>query len=98
MTSRFGQEWIYDVDMSSYVDAQAHRGGAGLWPEKTSTSMTNAVEMGGRHTLELDLQISQDKQIVVSHDAYFHARYATRPDGTEVKPEDPEGVSLYYAL
>lgn len=89
VTSRFGQEWIYDVDMSSYVDAQAHRGGAGLWPENTLTSMTNAVEMGV-NTLELDLQISQDKQIVVSHDAYFHARYATRPDGTEVKPEDPK--------
>ncbi len=87
--SRFGQEWTYDVDMSSYVDVQAHRGGAGLWPENTFTSMTNAVEMGV-NTLELDLQISQDKQIVVSHDAYFHSRYATRPDGSEVKPEEPK--------
>ncbi len=87
--SRFGKEWKYDVDMSGYVDVQAHRGGAGLWPENTLTSMTNAVLMGV-NTLELDLQVSKDGQIVVSHDAYFHPRYATRPDGTEVKADDPK--------
>ena len=51
--------------------------------------MTNATLMGV-NTLELDLQISKDGQIVVSHDAYFHSRYATRPDGSIVKPNDPK--------
>ena len=87
--SRFGKEWKFDVKLSDYVDVQAHRGGAGLWPENTFTSMTKATEMGV-NTLELDLQISQDGKVVVSHDAYFHSRYATRPDGSEVKSEDPK--------
>ena len=87
--SRFGKEWRFDVKLSDYVDVQAHRGGAGLWPENTFTSMTKATEMGV-NTLELDLQISQDGKVVVSHDAYFHSRYATRPDGSEVKSEDPK--------
>lgn len=87
--SRFGQEWKYDIDLSGYVDVQAHRGGAGLWPENTLTSMTNATFMGV-NTLEMDLQISSDGQIVVSHDAFFHSRYSTRPDGTEVKADDPK--------
>lgn len=87
--SRFGKEWKYDVKMSDYVDVQAHRGGAGLWPENTLTSMTNAALMGV-NTLELDLQVSKDGKVVVSHDAYFHPRYATRPDGSEVKPDDPK--------
>lgn len=87
--SRFGKEWRYDVDMRGYVDVQAHRGGAGLMPENTIQSMKNALDMGV-NTLELDLQISADGQVVVSHDAYFHSRYATRPDGTIVKPEDPK--------
>lgn len=83
-----GGEWKYSVDMRNYVDAQAHRGGAGLMPENTIQSMKNALDLGV-NTLELDLQISADGQVVVSHDAYFHPRYATRPDGSIVKPEDP---------
>lgn len=87
--SRFGQEWNYDVDMADYVDVQAHRGGAGLWPENTITSMTGAMNLGV-NTLELDLQVSKDGKVVVSHDPYFASRYATRPDGTEVQPDDPK--------
>jgi glycerophosphoryl diester phosphodiesterase len=49
--------------------------------------MKNALDMGV-NTLELDLQVSADGQVVVSHDPYFHHRYATRPDGTPVRKED----------
>ena len=87
--SRFGKEWKYDVKLADHIDVQAHRGGAGLWPENTLTSMTNATLLGV-NTLELDLQISKDGQVVVSHDAYFHSRYATRPDGSVVKADDPK--------
>ena len=89
VTSRFGQTWVYDVNMSEYIDVQAHRGGAGLMPENTIEAMKHALDMGV-NTLELDLQISQDGQIVVSHDPYFHHRYATRPDGTVITKEDPK--------
>ncbi|MCM1177506.1 MAG: calcineurin-like phosphoesterase C-terminal domain-containing protein [Clostridium sp.] len=83
----FGHEWKHDMMMRSYVDVQAHRGGAGLMPENTLQSMKNAIDMGV-NTLELDLQISSDGQVVVSHDAYFHPRYATRPDGSIVGKDD----------
>ena len=85
--SRFGQKWIHNVDMSDYIDVQAHRGGAGLMPENTIEAMKNALDMGV-NTLELDLQVTADGQVVVSHDPYFHHRYATRPDGTAVRKED----------
>ena len=88
VTSRFGQTWMYDVNMSEYIDVQAHRGGAGLMPENTIEAMKHALDMGV-NTLELDLQISQDGQIVVSHDPYFHHRYATRPDGSVITKDDP---------
>ncbi len=83
----FGKRWVYDVDMSEYVDVQAHRGGAGLMPENTIEAMKHALDMGV-NTLELDLHISADGQVVVSHDPYFHYRYATRPDGSHVRKED----------
>lgn len=89
VTGRFGQTWVYDVDMTDYVDVQAHRGGAGLMPENTIEAMKHALDMGV-NTLELDLQISQDGQIVVSHDPYFHHRYAIRPDGSLIQKDDPK--------
>lgn len=85
----FGKSWVYNVDMGDYVDVQAHRGGAGLMPENTIEAMKHALDMGV-NTLELDLQLSKDGLVVVSHDPYFHSRYATRPDGTEIRKEDPK--------
>ncbi|MBO5419307.1 MAG: calcineurin-like phosphoesterase C-terminal domain-containing protein [Bacteroidales bacterium] len=87
--SRFGKRWVYNVDMSEYVDVQAHRGGAGLMPENTIEAMKHALDMGV-NTLELDLQISKDGLVVVSHDPYFHHRYAIRPDGSHVQKDDPK--------
>ena len=84
-----GRSWKYDADMGSYIDLQAHRGGAGLMPENTVSAMKTALDLGV-NTLELDLQVSGDGKVVVSHDAYFHSRYATRPDGTEVRKSDPK--------
>ncbi len=87
--NRFGKNWVYNVDMNDYVDVQAHRGGAGLMPENTIEAMKMALDMGV-NTLELDLQVSADGQVVVSHDPYFHHRYAIRPDGTYVQENDPK--------
>ena len=74
---------------SKKIDVQAHRGGAGLMPENTLSAMKNALDLGV-NTLEFDLQLSQDGQVVVSHDNYFHPRYATRPDGTLIQKDDPK--------
>jgi len=48
-------------------DIQAHRGGLGLFPESSPAAFSNALELGVR-TLELDLQITEDGQAVVTHD------------------------------
>ena len=70
-----------------YIDVQAHRGGAGLMPENTIAAMKNALDLDV-NTLEFDLHLSSDGQVVVSHDSYFHPRYSTRPDGTLIGEED----------
>lgn len=48
-------------------DLQAHRGGAGLAPENSLRAFGNALDVGVS-TLELDVQISQDRAPVVSHE------------------------------
>ncbi|WP_163103254.1 glycerophosphodiester phosphodiesterase family protein [Peribacillus alkalitolerans] len=48
-------------------DLQAHRGGLGLTVESTIASFSHALEVGVS-TLELDVQITEDKQAVITHD------------------------------
>ena len=69
------------------VDVQSHRGGMGLMPENTLAAMINAVDLGV-NTLEMDLAVTSDGQVILSHDLYFHPRYSTRPDGTSIEKED----------
>ena len=71
------------------TDVQAHRGGMGLYPEESLAAMLNAVDLGV-NTLEMDLCITQDSVVILSHDKFFHSRYSTRPDGTPVELEDPK--------
>jgi len=46
----------------------AHRGGAGQWPENTLHAFVRAVELGV-DVLEMDVQMTQDGQLVVIHDS-----------------------------
>lgn len=48
-------------------DLQAHRGGAGLWPENSLQAFAGALTLGVT-TLELDVHIAQDGVPVVRHD------------------------------
>ena len=69
------------------VEVEAHRGGMGLYPEESLPAMLNAVKMNV-NTLEMDLCVTQDKKVLLSHDKYFHPRYSSRPDGTPVVAGD----------
>ena len=71
------------------IDVQAHRGGMGLMPENTLAAMINSVDLGV-NTLEMDLAVTSDGKVILSHDLYFHSRYATRPDGTSIEKNDPK--------
>ncbi len=49
-------------------DLQAHRGGAGLWPENTLEAFGRALALGVS-TLELDVHLTSEDDVVVAHDA-----------------------------
>jgi glycerophosphoryl diester phosphodiesterase len=50
------------------VAAIAHRGGAALWPENTLLAFQSAVKQFKPDVLELDLHVTKDGVLVVSHD------------------------------
>jgi glycerophosphoryl diester phosphodiesterase len=80
-------------DSSRSFDAQAHRGGRGLMPENTIASEKNAIDYNC--TLEMDLQMSKDKKIVVSHDAYFSSQFCLTPEGDTLTPKDGYSRLIY---
>src|SRR5690349_10873642 len=74
-------------------DKQAHRGGRGLRPEHTIASEENAIDYDC--TLEMDLQMSKDKKIVVSHDAYFNSAFCLTPEGDTMSKKDGYSRLIY---
>lgn len=72
---------------SRTFDLQAHRGGIGLRVENTLASFGNALQLGVS-TLELDVQITEDQQAVVTHDR--RTTGSKCKDTAPAVPGDPE--------
>jgi len=70
------------------IDFQAHRGGRGLMPENTIPAMLSAMDNDKVITLEMDLAITKDKQVVVSHDPTLNPIITTKADGTYIKANE----------
>jgi glycerophosphoryl diester phosphodiesterase len=62
------------------LDIEAHRGGRALRPENTLPAFANALSMGV-DTLELDMGITKDGVVVVSHGRGLNPDLARAPDG-----------------
>lgn len=74
-------------------DIEAHRGGRALFPENTLQSFANALTMGV-NTLELDIGVTSDQAIVVSHERGLNPDLARGPDGAYVAPPGIPFVQL----
>ncbi len=75
-------------------DLQGHRGCRGLMPENTMPAFLKAVELGVS-TLEMDVVISADNQIVVSHEPWMSHIICTHPEGKPVKKAEAKKINLY---
>jgi glycerophosphoryl diester phosphodiesterase len=79
------------------IDWQGHRGARGLAPENTLPAFKKALEYN-ISTLELDVVISKDRQVVVSHEAYFNPDISTDPNGDKVTIDTKNNLfALNYA-
>jgi glycerophosphoryl diester phosphodiesterase len=75
-------------------DAQGHRGCRGLMPENTIPAMYRAIDLGVT-TLEMDVVISADGKVIVSHDPYMNADISTDPEGRYIQPGDQRKHIIY---
>jgi glycerophosphoryl diester phosphodiesterase len=76
------------------LDVQAHRGGMALLPENTIPAMLNAVKLGVK-TLEMDVVISADGKVVVSHDPYMSSAFMSKPNGSDVTKAEEKSLSIF---
>ncbi len=75
------------------VDMQGHRGARGLFPENSIEGFKAALDLGV-HTLEMDLCISRDGYVIVSHEPWMNANICVKPDGEFI----PKELQLDYKL
>jgi glycerophosphoryl diester phosphodiesterase len=81
-------------EIPASFDIQGHRGCRGLLPENTIAAFTKALLMGVT-TLEFDLVISKDNQVVVSHDTFFSHEITMMVNGIDVTEKNETDFNLY---
>jgi glycerophosphoryl diester phosphodiesterase len=76
-------------------DLQGHRGARGLAPENTIAGFARALAIGVT-TLELDLVITRDGVVVVSHDPHLNPDLTRGSDGAFIAAKGPAIHSLTF--
>lgn len=78
----------------SSFDKQGHRGCRGLMPENTIPAMLKAIDLGVT-TLETDVVITADQQVILSHEPFFSHDITTKPDGSYVTAEEEKKLNIF---
>ncbi len=71
-----------------------HRGCRGYLPENTIPAFFKAIDMGC-HFLEMDVVVTKDKEILVSHEPWLNHEICLAPDGAMLSPENEKNYNLY---
>ncbi|WP_256867550.1 glycerophosphodiester phosphodiesterase [Winogradskyella forsetii] len=75
------------------IDIQGHRGCRGLFPENSLPAFEKAIDLGV-NTLELDIVISKDQQVVVSHEPFMNPLICYDLKGDSI----PDSLETHYNL
>jgi len=75
-------------------DVQGHRGARGLQPENTIPAFKMALD-NGVTTVEMDLAITQDKQVIVSHEPWMSSEFCLDVEGKLIKEKEQKKLNIY---
>ncbi len=76
------------------IEVHGHRGERGHLPENSIPAFLSALEKGV-DVLELDVVISKDHKVVVSHEPFMSALYVQTPAGDSINKENEKSFNLY---
>ena len=75
------------------LEIQGHRGARGLLPENTIPGFVLALREGA-DVLEMDLCISADGQVIVSHEPWMNHEMCRTPEGRDITAEEARSFNL----
>lgn len=75
-------------------DLQGHRGARGLKPENTIPSFITALNYGVT-TLEMDVVITKDKQVILSHEPWISAEICLKQDTSVITVAEQVKLNIY---
>lgn len=76
------------------LDVQGHRGCRGLYPENSLPAFHKALNLGVT-TLDLDVVISKDYEVVVSHNPFMNHMIALDTNGNEIFEANEKSFNIY---
>jgi glycerophosphoryl diester phosphodiesterase len=82
------------IDVPGNFDWQGHRGARGKLPENTVPAFLKSLEYPVT-TLELDVVISKDHQVVVSHEPWISAEICIHPKGFEINEGEKNKFNIF---
>ncbi len=75
-------------------DIQGHRGARGLRPENTIPAFLLALDSGVT-TIELDVAITKDKLVIVSHEPWMSSDICLDPNGNDIPKKEEMKFNIY---
>lgn len=78
----------------STFDIEGHRGARGWMPENTIPAFLKGIELGA-NTMELDLAVSRDNKLVVSHDPFFSSAISLDKNGNPIPANKQTDYKIY---
>lgn len=76
------------------IDYQGHRGARGLYPENTLPAFLHVLEYPAITTLEMDVVLTAENVVVVSHEPWMSSEICLDPDGRRLPEADSARRSI----
>ncbi len=76
-------------------DIEGHRGCRGLMPENTIEGFIKAIDLGVT-TLEMDVVITKDNQVLVSHEPFLNHEICSGSKGQVIDTANETSFNLYH--
>ncbi len=75
---------LFPMSIYSNIEWGGHRGAAGLYPENTIEGMKRALQYPDITILEMDIAISKDLEVIISHDPWINSAICLDPNGETI--------------
>lgn len=76
------------------IEIHGHRGCRGILPENTVASFFKAIELGV-NAIELDVVVTKEKQLLISHEPWMRADLCLFPNGDRISQERQQELNIY---